>query len=96
MIFAINLVAPRPDFVDSMTDEEKAVMADHVEYWTGLLAGGVAVVFGPVLDPAGPYGLGVVEVESQDQLQGLIVADPAVRSGMTAKAYPMPGAIIRH
>jgi uncharacterized protein YciI len=95
VIFALNLLAPRPSFVDDMTDEEKAVMGEHVEYWTGLMADGIAVVFGPVLDPAGPYGLGVVEVESQEQLERLIAGDPAVRAGLTTKAYPMPGTVVR-
>lgn len=46
-------------------------------------------------DQAGPYGLGVVEVEGQEQLERLIAGDPAVRAGLTTKAYPMPGAFVR-
>ena len=95
MIFAFNLLPPRPTFVDDMTDDERAMMDRHVEYWRGLLADGVAVVFGPVLNPDGGYGLAVVEVSGQEQAERLIAGDPAVRGGLTCKAYPMPGAFVR-
>lgn len=95
MIFAFNLLPPRPTFVDDMTDDERAMMDRHVEYWRGLLADGVAVVFGPVLNPDGAYGLAVVEVSGQEQAERLIAGDPAVRGGLTCKAYPMPGAFVR-
>ena len=95
MIFAFRLLAPRPTFVEDMTDEERAVMAEHVEYWQGLMAAGVAVAFGPVLDPAGPYGLAVVEVPVPERVDEVIAADPAVRSGMKTMVFPMPGAFVR-
>ncbi|MEV6491668.1 YciI family protein [Actinoplanes sp. NPDC051633] len=95
MIFAYRLQSPRPTFVVDMTDEEKAVMAEHTEYWKGLLADGVAVCFGAVLDPAGPYGLAVVEAEDQAHIERIAAGDPAVRSGMTAQAHPMPGGFVR-
>ena len=95
MTYAFRLLAPRPTFVQDMTDEERATMAEHAEYWKGLLAEGVAVVFGPVLDPAGPYGLAVVEASGPDEVQRIIAADPAVRSGMRTEVHPMPGAVVR-
>ena len=95
MIFAFNLLPPRPTFADDMTDDEKAMMDRHVEYWQGLMADGVAVVFGPVLNPDGGYGLAVVEVSGQEQAERLIAGDPAVRGGLTCRAYPMPGAFVR-
>jgi uncharacterized protein len=95
VIFAYRLQSPRPSFVVDMTDEEKAVMAEHTEYWNGLLADGVAVCFGAVLDPAGPYGLAVVEAQDQAHIERITAGDPAVRSGMTAQAHPMPGAFVR-
>jgi hypothetical protein len=95
MNFALRLIAPRPTFVEDMTDDERAMMAAHTEYWRGLLADGVAVVFGPVLDPAGPYGLAVVEVDDPGQMDRIIAGDPAVRGGLKAEAHPMMGAIVR-
>ncbi len=95
MNFAIRLIAPRPTFVEDMTDEERAMMAEHGRYWRQLLADGVAVVFGPVLDPAGPYGLAVVEVDDQEHAGRVIAADPAVRGGIKTEVYPMLNAIYR-
>lgn len=95
MLFAYRLQSPRPTFVTDMTDEERAVMATHTDYWNGLLADGVAVCFGAVLDPAGPYGLAVVEADDQAHVDRIAAADPALRCGMTAHAYPMPGGSAR-
>lgn len=38
---------------------------------------GVMLVVGPVLDPKGVYGLGVVAVDDEEQLKNLIEGDPA-------------------
>ena len=95
MTFAFRLIAPRPTFVQDMTDEERATMAEHAAYWRGLLDQGVAVVFGPVLDPAGPYGLAVVEADDPEHVERIIAADPAARSGLRTEVHPMPGAVVR-
>ena len=95
MTYAFRLIAPRPTFVQDMTDEERATMAEHAEYWKGLLAEGVAVVFGPVLDPAGPYGLAVVEVSDRAHVDRIIAADPAVRAGLKTEVYPMLDPVVR-
>jgi len=45
-------------------------------------------VFGPVMDPKAVYGLGIVEVDSEEQLQELMKNDPA--ASITSYAfYPM-------
>ena len=38
-----------------MTADERAVMGRHVAYWSEQAALGVAIVFGPVMDPKGVY-----------------------------------------
>jgi uncharacterized protein len=95
VIFAFHLIPPRATFADDMTDDEKAMMGRHVEYWQALMADGVAVAFGPVRNPDGAYGLAVVEVSGQEHAERLIAGDPAVRGGLSCKAYPMPGAFVR-
>lgn len=76
--FALKLIPPRPGFAMDMSDQEREIMQQHVEYWNGLLSKGIAVVFGPVFDPNGAYGLGVVEVDDEDQLKEIMEKDPAV------------------
>jgi uncharacterized protein len=93
-IFAYKLIPPRPTFAVDMTAEEGAVMAQHVAYWQELAERGVALVFGPVADPGGGWGLAVVKGDSERELEAVRDADPAVSSGVAQAAiYPMPGAI---
>ena len=75
--YFLKLNPPRPTFMMDMSDDEKAIMQKHVAYWTGLLNQGSAIVFGPVLDPKGPFGAGIVEVDSEEHLKNIIENDPA-------------------
>jgi hypothetical protein len=77
--FHCRLIPPRPDFAHTMSEEERALMARHVAYLHGL--GPKAVVFGPVLDPVGPWGLGVFEVGDKAELERLLAGDPTIGSG---------------
>ncbi|MDP4131403.1 MAG: YciI family protein [Bacteroidota bacterium] len=77
MHFVLYLNPPRPDFAHTMSDEELSIMKQHVAYWKEYVDNGVMLVLGPVMDPAGVYGLGIVEVDSEDQLQSLMKNDPA-------------------
>jgi uncharacterized protein len=94
--FLDKLLPPRPSFPVDMSEHEAAVMAEHGRYWRGLLAEGTAVAFGPVLDPAGAWGLGLVEVASEDEAERIRDGDPAVVCGVaTAEIHPMVTAIVR-
>ena len=75
--FFAKLVPPRTTFMMDMTDDEKAIMQRHVMYWAELLEKGIAIAYGPVLDPKGAYGVGVLCVSSDEQLQQVIANDPA-------------------
>jgi uncharacterized protein len=94
--FLIKLIPPRPSFALDMTNEEKRLMQEHVVYWTGLADNGVALLFGPVLDPAGSYGIGVLEVQYEEELKVLIANDPVTKSGreFTHEAYLMPQVVV--
>jgi uncharacterized protein len=77
--FALKLIPPRPSFAMDMSDEERKIMEQHVEYWKDLLNKHIAIVFGPVFDPTGAYGLGVVEVDDDAQLKEIMEKDPATQ-----------------
>jgi uncharacterized protein YciI len=77
--YFLKLNPCRPTFSQDMTDEERAIMQQHIAYWADLMKKGVVVVFGPVFDPKGAYGMGVVEVENEEQLQELTSNDPATK-----------------
>ena len=84
---------PRPTFHLDMTAEERELMTAHVAYWSEQANRGVAVVFGPVLDPRGVYGIGVYRVDDLAQMQRLLEGDPA-RSILQFEIFEMPRAVV--
>ena len=82
--FVFRLMAPRPTFALDMTDEEREIMGRHVAYWQPFIDSGQMVIFGPVLDSTGSWGLGVIEAEGEEELRAFAARDPAVTTG-TAK-----------
>ena len=76
-LFFIRLIANRPNFAMSMTAEELAVMRAHIEFLQDQLAAGTLVVAGPVLDPAGIFGMAVFEAESMEEVRRILERDPA-------------------
>lgn len=96
--YLYKLLPPRPTFAADMTDEERAIMGQHVGYWQQQLDNGTALVFGPVNDPAGAWGLAVVTADSEQEVEALGHSDPAVSSKLAQfEVCAMPGAIVsRH
>jgi len=86
--FALKLVPSRPDFAQTMTDEEKAVMQEHASYWRDQMNRGKVIVFGPVLDPKAVYGLGIVSVDEEQEVKEFIAGDPANKIN-SYEYYPM-------
>ena len=81
--FFVRLVPPRPTFALDMTAEERAFMTEHVAYWTKKLADGTAIVFGPVADPSGDWGMGVVRAADEGRSTRL---RPTIRRSARAAA----------
>jgi uncharacterized protein YciI len=79
--FVFRLKAPRATFALDMTDEEREIMGRHAAYWQPYIDAGRMVVFGPVLDSTGSWGLGVVEADDEAELRAFAAQDPAVTSG---------------
>ncbi|HQQ94684.1 MAG TPA: YciI family protein [Bacteroidia bacterium] len=91
--FFLKLNPPRPSFMMDMTGDEKAIMQKHVAYWSGLLQEKIAIVFGPVLDPKGGYGAGVVSVDNEEHLKQILAKDPA--NGLNQYEYHPMRAVFR-
>ena len=56
-------------------------MARHAAYWQPFIDSGQMVIFGPIQDGTGSWGLGVVEAEDEEELRKIALGDPAVTSG---------------
>lgn len=87
-VYFLKLNASRPTFAFDMTDEERAIMLQHVSYLTDLLNKGTIVTFGPVLDPKGLYGIAVVKADSEEEIVEIIKNDPAATIN-SYEYYPM-------
>ncbi|AFM15423.1 hypothetical protein Mycch_0605 [Mycolicibacterium chubuense NBB4] len=81
-LFLFRLIPPRPDFAQTMTDVEQQAMAQHMTYWETLLAAGRVVVYGPVADPEGVWGLGVLRAGDRAEALAIADADPSVVAGI--------------
>jgi len=95
--FVFRLLPPRSDFPFTMTDGERATMIEHVAYWSELARRGTALAFGPVNDPCGPYGIGIILVEDLEAAESLRDRDPAVSSpyGFRTEIAPMLSLVTR-
>lgn len=92
LYFLCRLIPPRADFMTTMTPDERGMMQAHVGYWSSKVATGNALAFGPVADPRGGYGIGIVRVNDAAEMEALRAADPAMRSnvGFSYEVLPMP------
>ncbi len=93
MYFFVRTQNPRPTFHLDMTPDERAVMDKHVAYWSDIAARGIAIVFGPVADPHGFYGIGVYQVQDEAEMRSLLEQDPA-KELLRYEVLPMPRATV--
>jgi hypothetical protein len=82
LCFLCRLIPPRGDFMTTMTADERGIMQAHVGYWTGKVTTGNVLVFGPVADPQGGSGIGIIMVADRAVMEALRDADPAMQSGI--------------
>jgi hypothetical protein len=93
MYFFVRTQNPRLTFHLDMTAEERAIMERHVAYWSEKANQGVSIVFGPVMDPKGVYGIGVYQVQDEAEMHDLIEHDPA-NGLLRYEVLPMPRAVV--
>lgn len=92
--FMLKSTPPRTTFHQDMTEDERNIMQEHISYWMDKQNQGIALVFGPVLNPLAPHGLAIIEVENEEQVPKFITEDPAVVAGiMSTEFYPMKAII---
>ena len=93
--FVFRLIPPRPTFHLDMNDDERAIMREHGDYWERHTAAGNVVVYGPVVDPEGSWGLGVIKSGNEAQARSMLERDPAIATRLaTFKLGTMPVAVL--
>ena len=93
MYFFIRTNNPRPTFHLDMTPAERETMTNHVAYWTERARDGISIVFGPVADPHGFYGIGIYRVRDEEQMRRLLADDPA-NGLLEYEVTPMADAVV--
>jgi uncharacterized protein YciI len=89
--FFLKLIAPRPTFALDMNEAEKKLMQEHALYWKSRQDRGEVLVFGPVMDPKGPYGMGIVEFADEARARAFSSGDPVMKAniGFSCEIHPM-------
>jgi len=76
-----------------MTAEERSIMEKHGAYWSEKATRGIAIVFGPVMDPKGVFGIGVYQVRDEAEIHDLLAHDPA-NGLLHYEVLPMARAVV--
>ena len=93
--FVYRMIPPRPTFAEDMAPAEAAVMGEHGAYWKMQLDADRVLAFGPVSDPAGTWGLGILAVGTRDEALALVERDPAITSGLARFELHAMDAVVR-
>ncbi len=94
--YLFKLVPPRLTFPADMTPVEAGLMQEHAAYWRGLMGRGQVVVFDPVADPKGSYGVAVLQLPDDADPGPLGENDPTIKVGVgfAFELHPMPQAVL--
>jgi hypothetical protein len=95
--YLCRLAPPRPNFMADMSSDELALMRAHVEYWRPYVEVGRVAAMGPVADPAGEWGVAIIEAGSVGEVEALQAGDPVIvsRCGFSYRNYFMPSVALR-
>ena len=95
--FLCRLTPPRPSFLADMTGEERALMGAHSQYWRPYVEVGRVAAIGAVADPAGAWGVAIIEADDRPEIEALQARDPVVLSarGFSYQNFLMPTVALR-
>ena len=86
---------PRDHFVETISDEESAVMQTHAGHLEKLLQQGVLVLAGPTYGRINT-GIAIIEAPDEDAARAIMESDPAISSGqMTGELRQMRVSFLR-
>ncbi len=79
--YLCKYIPPRDDFLETMSADEKTWMSQHGAFLDNLLEQGVIVAHGPVMDPAGGYGVSLYRIADDQDIDSFTSRDPIVVNG---------------
>jgi uncharacterized protein YciI len=80
--YLCKYIPPRTDFLSTMSNDEGAWMKQHGAYLDDLLGKGMIVAHGPVMDPAGGYGVSLYRIADDQDIAAITSQDPIVANGV--------------
>jgi uncharacterized protein len=88
--FFVKLTPPRSTFAQDMTPDEVALMKAHAAYTQEQLEAGKVVLYGPVFDARGIFGVGVFAAADEAEVRAIMDRDPTIVNGLnTYEVHPM-------
>jgi uncharacterized protein YciI len=72
----------RQDFLINPKEEEDKIMSDHFKYLKSLLKKKKLFLAGPTLIPEDPFGVIILEAETEREAKELIENDPSIKAGI--------------
>lgn len=86
---------PRERFVETITDEESAIMQVHAGHLADLHEQGVLILAGPTFGQVNT-GIAVIEAEDEEAATAVMMSDPAITAGlMRPELRPMRVSFLR-
>ena len=80
--YLCKFIPPRADFLATMSADEASWMKQHGAYMNALLDQGVIVAHGPVMDPAGGYGVSLYQIGDEQDIAAFTAQDPIIKNGV--------------
>jgi len=88
--YFVKLIPPRPTFPADITPEEMATMKRHADYYAAHFQAGRVLIYGPVMAAGGAYGMGVLDVENEEEARRIVEADPSITEKLNRyELWPM-------
>lgn len=84
-------IPPRANFLATLSADEQKWMGQHGDYLNELLAQGVIVAHGPVINDGEGYGVSLYQIADDEDIADFTSQDPIVKNGVGHyEHYDMP------
>lgn len=80
--FYIVIKPYRHDFITNPKEEEDKIMSDHFLYLKSLLEQNKLFFAGPTLIPDDPFGVIILETETEEEARKLLENDHSIKAGI--------------
>ena len=88
--YLLKLIPPRPGFPADASTAEMDAMGRHSDYIRHLVDTGAVFAAGPVMDPAGTWGVAIVQAADEAAVTALCNDDPVIKAGLGFRWEVLP------